>query len=151
MEQNLIIVTTANPEPYMTATLVAKADPAEVSRVMAMPGHHTMLFSMAGASPISGEWLPNYKNKAFRLVRYSSRKPYLQMEGLETLLRVWWLGAAPESIDENIEAINQMMSTLKEQALTVQRLSAQMPRGPLQKGDEDGPADLLEETHGTQG
>jgi hypothetical protein len=141
-EENLVIVMTADRAPYMTATLVAKADPAEVTRYMGQPGHYTTLFSLAGAKPNGGEWLKKFK--AFNLNRYSSRKPYLQLEGLETLLRTWWIGVAPETIEENIQQINQLMGTLKEDALRATNLAAQQPRGIPPRDDGDDPADPAE-------
>jgi hypothetical protein len=144
-EENLIIITTADPEPYMTATLVAKSDPQAVARVMAMPGHHTTLFTLAGARPVGGDWLAGYKGKTFHLTRWSSRKPYQQLEGLETLLRTWWLGVAPETIEENINQITDMMNVLKEQALTVRRLSEQMPKLRQDDVGEETPAEEQED------
>lgn len=112
--ENLIIVTSVHKEEYMTVQLVAQADWEGVIRKMALPGHYTHMFSLSKARVIDHD--PK-GSKVFSLLGLSMRSPYLKMEGLENQFRTSWLGKAPETIDDEIREINDLLQTVKAQSV----------------------------------
>jgi hypothetical protein len=115
--ENLILVTTTGAERYMTVHLLAKADWQEVVKRMALPNHHTHLFSMTSGKPVENSKIPAAID--CWLLPVAHRAPYLHLEALEQQYRTRWLGKAPETIDQDLEEIVSMLKKVRDDSVDV--------------------------------
>lgn len=113
--ENLILVTSVAKEEYMTALLIPQSDPAFITRTMALPGHYTHLFSMTAARATVRHTLGP---KVFSLQQYSTRSPYIKLEGLENFFRTSWLGKAEDTINDEIKEVNELLERIKTQSVS---------------------------------